>query len=223
MTAVPDAAERAPLLASLCAGCAAASSSLDAVDDMRAAALGADARAALACGQWTGASGDGSTGEALRFGTDVARAALRAAADPAQVAQMRSSWNRCADVAIDAMRDALREAGTAADGGEPAAVAQARRMLRDRRAMVGNAFVPALDAVDAAAPLDMGMLRARIRPTVATAVRRERRRAEVTASVLGGPLATARADAAERRMAEATIAAAAGAYMQWATDPPTQQ
>jgi hypothetical protein len=24
-------------------------------------------------------------------------------------------------------------------------------------------------------------------------------------------------------MAEATIAAAAGAYMQWATDPPTQQ
>jgi len=223
MTAVPDAAERAPLLASLCAGCAAASSSLDAVDDMRAAALGADARAALACGQWTGASGDGSTGEALRFGTDVARAALRAAADPAQVAQMRSSWNRCADVAIDAMRDALREAGTAADGGEPAAVAQARRMLRDRRAMVGNAFVPALDAVDAAAPLDMGMLRARIRPTVATAVRRELRRAEVTASVLGGPLATARADAAERRMAEATIAAAAGAYMQWATDPPTQQ
>ena len=223
MTAVPDAAERAPLLASLCAGCAAASSSLEAVDDVRAAALGADARAALACGQWPGASGDGSAGEALRFGTDVVRAALRPAADPAQVAQMRCSWDRCADMAIDALRDALREAGTATGDGETSTVAQARRTLRARRAMVGNAFVPALDAADAAAPLDMASLRARIDPAVATAVRRELRRAEVAESVLGGPLATARADAAARRMTEAAIAAAAGAYMHWSAGRPADQ
>ena len=223
MSAVADAAERASLLASLCAGCAAASSSLEAVDDARAAVLGVDARAALACGHWPGAPGDGSAGEALRFGADVARAAQHAAADPARVAQMRCSWDRCADVAIDALRDALRETGSPTGGGEAVTVAQVRRLLRDRRAMVGNAFAPAMDAADAEAPLDTASLRARISPAVAAAVRRELRRAEVTASVLGGPLATARADAAERRMTEAAIAAAAAAYMHWAAGPPARR
>ena len=223
MAVVHDAAERTPLLSSLCTACAATSSSLDAVDAVRAAALGADARAALECGQLRDASADGTSGDDLRFGSDVVRAAQRPAADPERVASMRSAWDRCADIAVDALREALREAGTAAGGTDTAIITHARRTLRARRALVGNAFMPSLDAPHSDMPLDTVSLRERICPAVSAAVRRELRRAEVTASVLGGPLATARADAAERRMAEAAAAAAGGAYMRWAADGQTRR
>ncbi len=223
MAVVHDAAERAPLLSSLCTACAAASSSLDAVDAVRAAALGADARAALECGQLRDASADGTSGDDLRFGSDVVRAAQQPAADPERVASMRSAWDRCADIAVDALREALREAGTAAGGTDTATITQARRTLRARRALVGNAFMPSLDAPHSDMPLDTVSLRERICPAVSAAVRRELRRAEVTATVLGGRLAAARADAAERRMAEAAIAAAAGAYMRWAAHEPARR
>jgi hypothetical protein len=130
---------------------------------------------------------------------------------------MRSAWDRCADTAVDALRRSLRESAAEAVGGEHAAAAQARRTLRARRALVGNAFVPSLDAADCEMEVDATTLRAWIEPAVAGAVRRELRRAEVTASVLGGPLATARAETADRRMAEATAAAAAGAYLRWSS------
>lgn len=218
MAAVHDAAERVPLLSSLCEACAEASSSLDSVDAARAAILGADARTALECGQLLDASTDGTGSDGLRFGLHVVRAARQAPPDPEHVAYLRSAWDRCSDIAADALREALREAGNAAEGTEAATITQARRTLRARRALVGNAFIPSLDAPHSDMPLDTGSVRERIRPAVAAAVRRELRRAEVTASVLGGPLAAARADAAERRMAEAAIAAAAGAYMRWAAD-----
>jgi hypothetical protein len=115
----------------------------------------------------------------------------------------------------------LREAGTAADGTDT--IMHARRTLRARRALVGNAFMPSLDALHSEMPVDPVSLRERIHPAVAAAVRRELRRAEVTATVLGGRLAAARADAGERRMAEAAIAAAAGAYMRWAADGPAHR
>jgi hypothetical protein len=221
LAVVHDAAERTPLLSSLCAACAAASSTLDAVDPVRAAALGADVRAALECGQLHGASADETSGDDLRFGSDVVRAAQQPAADPERTASMRSAWDRCADIAVDALREALREAGTAADGTDT--IMHARRTLRARRALVGNAFMPSLDALHSEIPVDPISLRERIHPAVAAAVRRELRRAEVTATVLGGRLAAARADAGERRMAEAAIAAAAGAYMRWAADGPAHR
>ena len=223
MAVVHDAAERTPLLSSLCAACAAASSTLDAVDPVRAAALGADVRAALECGQLHGASADETSGDDLRFGSDVVRAAQQPAADPERTASMRSAWDRCADIAVDALREALREAGTAADGSDTDTITHARRTLRARRALVGNAFMPSLDALHSEMPVDPVSLRERIHPAVAAAVRRELRRAEVTATVLGGRLAAARADAGERRMAEAAIAAAAGAYMRWAAEGPARR
>ena len=231
VSTVHDADERASLLASLCEGCDAASSQLESAGADRAAAIGADARAALALGQWSAESGNGSAGDraesdgrpsdgstagGTRFGADVARAAGRTPADAGQVASMRSAWDRCADLAVDALRESLRDAGRGTSDDDHATVVEARRALRARRTAVGNAFVPSLDAVDAAAPVDSGALRTRIEPLVSSAVRRELRRAAVMASVLGGPLATARADAAGRRMVEATIAATAGAYMHWA-------
>jgi hypothetical protein len=217
LSAVDNARERASLLASLCAGCARASPSLETVDDDRAAALGADARTALALGHWSSPP-DGEDGAiAPDFGSSVVSAASRTPMDHGRIAAMRSAWDRCADIAADALRRSLRESAADAVGGEHAAAAQARRTLRARRALVGNVFAPSLDAADCEMEVDATALRAWIEPAVAAAVRRELRRAEVTASVLGGPLATARAETADRRMAEAAAAAAAGAYLRWSS------
>ena len=217
LSAVDNARERASLLASLCAGCARASPGLETVDDDRAAALGADARTALALGHWSSPP-DGEDGAiAPDFGSSVVSAASRTPMDHGRIAAMRSAWDRCADIAVDALRRSLRESAADAVGGEHAAAAQARRTLRARRALVGNVFAPSLDAADCEMEVDATALLAWIEPAVAAAVRRELRRAEVTASVLGGPLATARAETADRRMAEAAAAAAAGAYLRWSS------
>lgn len=190
------------LRSALCAACERGA--LPALGDDALRQLAQDAR--IAAGAGVGGDHDDAAKAAERFVEAAVEAAGRPRCTDAVLDAMRRSWRSIALEAVAALRSF--------DASE--AVDELRRRLQSTEALLGNRFVPALDAGEPADPPPPGVLRAALAARIGAVVEAERRRTRTADAILDRTLAEARNRATPGRIANAAGAAAIDEYVRWA-------
>ena len=212
------------MMTELCSCCSQHSAELRTCDTGRADLIAIDAQAVLAAALPDMDSVGNPREYAREFAANSLNAALRTTLSADDIAAMRASWDICAQATIAALRKASRsDAGVTAitdteSKHQPidrTLIAAVEEELRLNRALVGNSYCPALLTTRVALLPDPATARRTVEQMVEAAIGREKRRVEVTGTLLNQQLQTARAEASRRRIISASVKLTLGVFMQW--------
>jgi len=213
---VRDTRVSSAMSAALCLACSQHSSELYEVGNARADAVASDARTILASAMQDGSAASEPREYSDRFALDTVSAALQKAPDEDVIAAVRGGWDVCANATIAALqkahRDALKSRQSVVIETDIAAV---QRALHLQRALIGNAYCPALFAPAGLSLPDASEVSRTIDLVIRSTMDRERRRVDLTNALLGEHLGAAREEASQRRVISASVKLTVGMFMQW--------